>query len=322
MPEPRRGKKDGAAGAPAGRPVGLVLVYLGLGLISALVWVRVADVPRLPSWHLEMVTGAAPAPNQYRPLMPWLAEGVLRLFPGVGLTTAYLLLRAVFTGLALCAFDRFMRTWFSPAAAAAGALCLAAVLPFTYFRVVQESDSLNLLVFVLAFWALARERDNLLVPLVALGTLNRETTALIPAIYLLSRWGARPAREVAGRTVAVGAAWIAVYGALRLGYGGRDYYCDVVMLWRNIASWVPTAHVVLLFGAMWVLAIVGARRAPVLLRRSLWLLPPYLILHYVVAMVHEVRLFLPFAPVVIPLSWLVLFPEAKATAGKADRSGS
>lgn len=291
--------------------VGPVLVYLGVGMVSALVWMRIADLPRLPSWHLEMIRGYAPAPNQYRPLTPWLAEGLRWLLPGDNVYPAYLLLRGAMTGLGLLLFDRYLRVWFSAGAAAAGALCLAAILPFTYFRVVQESDPINLLVFVLAFWALAAERDGWLFPLVAVGTLNRETTALIPALYLVARWGQRRGLEVAGRTAALGATWAVVYGAMLAAYGVREYYCEVVMWRLNLSSWAPTVHVLLLFGVMWALAFAGAKRGPRMLARALWLLPPYVMLHYVVAMVREVRLFLPFAPVIIPLSWWVLFPEAR-----------
>ncbi len=296
---------------PAAHRVSLLLLYLGLGLISALVWVRIANLPELPSWHADMITGSAPAPNQYRPLTPWLAEGLRRVLPGRNLFLAYMLLRALLTGLALFFFDRYMRVWFRTGAAAAGALMLAAIIPFTYLHVVQESDPLNLLVFVLAFWAMAVDRDSVLVPLVAVGTLNRETTALIPAVYLLARWGQRPAKEAVGRAVAVGFAWAAVYLGLLVAYGRRPYYCDVIMWDLNVASWGPTISVLLIFGVLWVLVVIGARGGPLLLRRALWLLPVYVALHYVVAMVNEVRLFLPFAPVVIPLSWWWLFPESR-----------
>lgn len=309
--------------------VGIIFVYLGIGAVSALVWGHLANLPVLPSWHAEMVGGSAPAPNQYRPLTPWLAHLLMLLMPGggliadylrqlygvprevMGVVAAYITLRGVTTALTLIAFDRYLRTWFSPAAAAAGSLALAAILPFTYLRVVQESDPINLLVFTLAFWALAKERDPLLIPLVFVGAFNRETVALIPALYFAARLGRRPLPEVLRRTAAIAAAWAVAYIPLvYLLYGRREYYCDVVMLSSNLSSWPPTARVVLLFGALWVLAVMAARRAPLLLRRALWLLPPYLILHYVVALVLEVRLFLPYAPVIIPLAWWILFPEA------------
>jgi hypothetical protein len=186
--------------------------------------------------------------------------------------------------------------------------------------VVQESDPINLLVFVLAFWAIARERDLALIPLVAVGTLNRETTAMIPVVYLLARWGERPVREIAWKTAAIGGAWVAVYGGLRLGYGHQSYYCDWLMWSLNWSAWVPTVRVLLVFGALWALAFLGASRGgPAMLRRALWLVPPYVALHYVVARVEEVRLFLPLAPVLIPLSLWVLLPETRSNKRETNK---
>ncbi len=273
-----------------------------------------ANLQALPQWHVDMITGCAPAPNQFRPLTPWLAEGIRLVIPGQSLFYAYMLLRGIVTGVGLFAFDRYLRAWFTPAAAAAGALALAAIIPFTYYRVVQESDPLNLLVIVLAFLFLARGRDLWLLPLVLVGTLNRETTAMIPAVYLLARWREQPARQVIWRTALLAACWAAVYFGLVALYRWRAYYCETVMWPRNTAAFLPTLQVIMVYGALWVLAVLGAKRGPLMLRRAIWLVPPYIALHYVIAMVNEVRLFLPLAPIVIPLSWFVLFPEARLTA--------
>jgi hypothetical protein len=302
----------------AAREIWLFFLYLGLGLASGFIWARSADLPRLPSWHLEMVTGQAAAPNQYRPLTPWLAEGLRQLLPGGDLYLAYVLLRSLVTGLALFFFDRYLRVWFRPGAAAAGALALAAILPFTYLRVIQESDPINLLIFVLAFHALATDQDQRLLPLILLGTLNRETTALLPAVYFLARLGQRPLRQVLPRSLLQTLCWIAVYGGLRLLYGPRDYYCPVIMWDRNTETYQPTLQVVLLYGVIWGAAVLGARPGPLVLRRALLLLPLYLVLHYIVAMCNETRLFLPYAPVLIPLAWWILFPESRCEERSAS----
>jgi len=299
--------------------VAFLLLYLGLGATIALVWTRITDFRTLPSWHMDMLGGTAPAPNQYRPLTPYLAEAIRTVLPDQSVYTAYLILRGAVTGVALFVFDRYLRTWFTGSAAAAGAFCLAAVIPFTFFRVVQESDPTNLLVFVLAFWALALGRDLLLIPLVLLGTLNRETVAMIPALYLTIRWGREQPRQLAWRTLALGASWAAVYGGLLLHYGRRGYYCDVVMLPQNLASLSPTVLLFLMFGGVWVFACMARRTAPEMLRRALWLVPPFLVLHYVIAMVNEVRLFLPLAPILIPLAWWVLFPNDRVAPAGARR---
>jgi hypothetical protein len=288
--------------------IGLPFLYIGLGIASALLWTRIADLASFPRWHAEMIGGRALAPSQYRPLTSWIAEVFRLMLRTSYIPLPYFIVRALFTSLALICFDRYMRTWFSAGASAAGALCLAAILPFTYFRVIQESDTLNLLIFVLGFWAIAARRDVLLIPIMLIGTLNRETTAMIPAIYFLARWRYVPTKRLLGWTAFLILCWVAVYGGLRVFYGDRGYYTDVVMLSRNLRNVLPTVNVLLMFGAVWVLAFFALRKAPPMLRRTIWLLPPFITLHYIVAIVTEVRLFLPFAPVLIPLAWWVLFP--------------
>jgi hypothetical protein len=283
-------------------PLPLLFLYLGLASAGALLWVRSADVLYLSTWHADLLHGVGPAPNQYRPLTIWVAEAMRRLVANGDLTSAYVFVRALFTALALFCFDRYLRVWFSRPAAVAGALFLAAIIPFTYWRVLQESDPINLVIFVLAFWAIAVRRDAWLVPLVLVGTLNRETTAMIPALYLVVRWRRDPTGRVLGMALALAACWLLVYGGVRIGYGHRANYAEVVMLARNFTSLRPTVHAVLFYGAAWVLAASAWRDGPDMLRRALWLVPPFIALHYVVARPEEVRLFLPLAPIVIPLA--------------------
>ncbi len=291
-----------------GETFALIMLYVGLGIASAFVWTRIADLRSFPTWHAEMINATAPAPNQYRPLTPWIAELIRLLLRTSYIPLPYFIVRAAFTALSLFFFDRYLRTWFRPGAAAAGALALAAILPFTYFKVIQESDTFNLLIFILALRAIALERDRLLIPLILIGTVNRETTLMIPAIYFLARWKTEPLGRLIVRSLLLVGCWIIVYGSIRMAYGARPYYCEVFTLRRNLRTWFPTLHLVVLYGALWVIAFVGAKRGPTMLRRALRLLPPYIVLHYFVAIVTEVRLFLPFAPIVIPLAWFAIFP--------------
>jgi hypothetical protein len=311
MPEPANSSRprEGSPRSLLATDTYLALLYFGLGLAIAFVWQRIVDRHGLPSWHLDMISGHAPAPNQYRPLTPFLAEAVRRLLPDQDLETAYLVLRGALTGVTLVAFERYLRVWFLPAAAAAGTLLLAAIIPFTFMQVVQESDPLNLLIFVLAYWALAVGRDLWLIPLVVVGTLNRETIAMIPVAYLVVRYGWEPCTRVLARAAILGTCWASTYGGLLLHYGRRAYYCDAVMFSHNVGSLSPTLFPLLLFGPVWGMAVLARRDAPAMLRRSLWLVPPFILLHYVVAVVEEVRLFLPLAPILIPLAWFRLFPE-------------
>ncbi len=311
----------------------LLLLYLGLGVGSALLWhylmtsglkyvdlLKQFQVPLnadafLDTWHDKMLAGQAAAPNQYRVLTPWLVQYLVQPLHLTGtIYGAYAVLRGLFVALTLWCFDRYLRTWFSRSAAAAGALCLAAVIPFTYFAVIQESDPLNLLVIVLGFLAIARKHDAWLFPLMLVGTLNRETTLLLPAVYFLARWKEEASGKVILRTVLLAACWAVVFAGLRLRYGHHANYTEQIMWGQNVASALPTLRAFIFLGVLWILPWLAPKDTPVLLRRTLWLVPPFVALHYIVAVVQEVRLFLPLAPILIPLSWWVLFPEARTEA--------
>jgi hypothetical protein len=71
---------------------------------------------------------------------------------------------------------------------------------------------------------------------------------MLPAVYLLGNVGVKPLREVARKTAVLGLCWCLVYGGLRLFYGHRSYYCDVIMWKNNLSSWYPSIQVLLLFG--------------------------------------------------------------------------
>jgi hypothetical protein len=107
------------------------------------------------------------------------------------------------------------------------------------------------------------------------------------------------------RTAALAASWVAVYGGLLLHYGWRRYYCDVYMLPTNLTSVEP----ILVFGAIWVLAFMARRQGPEMLQRCLWVVPFFVLLQYTVAIAWETRLYLPLAPILIPLAWTILFPR-------------
>lgn len=291
----------------------LLMLYGLLGLAVTYIWLRLPNMDHLPGWHAKMIGGTAAAPNQYRMLTPWIIEALCSAF-SVPLQRAYFIERALVTGATLFVFDRYLRTWFSAAASLAGTALLAAAIGFTSLQFgVQEADPINLMVVVLAFLAIARGKDWWLVPLMVLGTLNRETIAMIPAVYLLARWGSLPRKNVVSFTLVLGVLWLVTYGGLRLWFGHRDYYCDVFQLEWNLTAtalhpWTPMQSVLMVFGGLWFLPIEGRKFAPPLIRRGLWLVPPFLLLHLVVARVDEARLFLPLATILVPLSLWALLP--------------
>jgi hypothetical protein len=288
--------------------LGFYYLYLGLALASVVVRTRLLEVANLPAWHAQMVAGGAKAPNQYRIFTPFVVEGLRRAF-GLGVVDAYAAQRFFWTLCSLCLCHMFLRGYLSSTAAGLGSVVLAATLPFTYQGFIQETDAANLAAFLGALLLMQRRRDVHLLWLVPLATLNRETVAVIPVIYALVRAGDKPVRRAVLLTLLQLAAFFAVYAGLRAIYGQREYYCALLTIPVNFFDLLPTEHLILLYGPMWVLALVGWRSKPLLLRRALLVLAPFIALHYVIALVYEPRLFLPFAPVVIAMALLTIVPD-------------
>src|SRR5205823_2382070 len=96
-------------GARVAPRVWLLLLWLALAVVQAAVHDQLVDTPlegmRL-ELHRQTVELRAPAPAQYRVLLPFAAAGLMRL--GVPFRIAYLLLQVAFTWLTAVLFHHLL----------------------------------------------------------------------------------------------------------------------------------------------------------------------------------------------------------------------
>lgn len=297
----------------------LVLVYLGLTLAAAWTF-HILDrglwegTDLAASIHQRIVTGEAGYPEQYRPLVPLLCEGMVRA--GLPVQHAYLLQRLVCWFLAVLLFHLYLRHWLREELCFAGGAILAGLLPFsTLGQGFQPTDPLNLLLFVLSYWLLLLRREAWVVAVVAVGMLNRETiglVALLAALVRLDEW-----RTVAYWRLVLSLTVVAtaVLVGLHLGYGPREASVALVTPILNVPENLTRAgslRPLVLYGWLWVLAGSGLRDQPPFLRRGVILIPVFFLVYLCVGLLGETRYFLPLAPVVIPLALRRLFPATEA----------
>jgi hypothetical protein len=310
-----------------GEPVWVVLGAGSLSLAATLVAATLrgqfatAGQVEIFRMHSAIIGGGMLAPNQYRILTPYLAEALHRL--GLSLGASYDAIRFVAMFLAMVAFYIYARRWLSGPLAGLSLLVLTAILPFAYLVESQDLESIELLVFTLGLWAIRDGRDAMLVPLVLVGTLNKETAGLLIAFWAVNRLGISVWPVLGGVRVtpnggwprvavtgaALVAAWTLPYVGLRLAFGLREYYTDFVMLGHNLVDLRSYLYPLLLFGPLWYLAVRRASRAPAFLRRCLLVIPLYFALCWLLAAPSEVRLFLILAPIILPLAAMEM--EAK-----------
>jgi hypothetical protein len=283
--------------------------------------------------HNHLVAGTVGDPYRYRILVPFLAEGATRallpfLAPRAAFTLAYAAydLAAAFFLLAMLFW--WVRTWFTTEQALVGVLFVGATIPIALQdHAFQPWSLLEAGLFPAAFLAFHRERYWLLAFLVVVAALNKETAVFIP-LALLAAVGAQDTTSERSRSwkpvVLSGGlllVWAAVFGGLRIVLGYSSFVTRVPrVLAGNLMPdnlVLTLVNATLFLGGFWLLALLGFRYAPPLIRRLSLLVPIYLASVAVWGVWYEVRMLMPLYSVLVPLglSYLYLRPPSGSPAG-------
>jgi len=282
----------------------------------------------LAQWHQSMLAGSAFTPNQFRVLSFLLPEAIHRML-GFSLVFSYLAQRFLVLALLLCLLHRYLRQWLDDAQAMAGTLLFAAIQPVTGMDMIQPAEPLNVLLFILGFWAIHRGRLLPLAAVLVLGTLNKESIAFLVPCYLLFNWGRKPRQTLLMETAMLTALFAVVWSVVRLYYNQLygvplgiyepqfDYNMQILLIpafveaWnvlRHGNLWVARPYLALwLYGVLWVLPFLRFREKPLFFRRLMPIIPVFLLAHLFVGRFDETRLFLPLFPLLIPMGFLTLF---------------
>lgn len=293
------------------RPGAAALVGL-LGVIAAVGWSNTLNSQRLLGWHSEIVAGTAPAPDQYRVLTPMLAHALVCLIGPTSVPELIMSTRVVYLFVHFAAFTvagfffvAFCRRYLSLSGSLLSCALLLGLCAVANLRgQIQVTDPMNLMFLTMGLWAIDRRSLVALPAAMALGAINRESILVLMGYYVLMEWP-RPKRAVLLTALLVTVAWAAAYGAVRAAYGMRAYSVDLVMLHYNLAGFWQWALPLLLMAPLAVAALqrpVSAWPGP--LRRATLVIPPWMLLHLVVARLEEVRLIIPLLPILIPLAVL------------------
>jgi len=310
----------------------LFSLYAGLATVSVIVNAKLRNVQfdsglvnwgrqfadGLADWHATIISGQALAPLQYRILTPYLAEGLHRA--GASLTLSYDIVRWAALLLSLCILHLYLRRWFSSALSTLGVVILAGILPLTYLVQFQYLDPLELLTFVIGFYAIRERRIGLLMVTVLVGTLNKESAILLPIAWAAVTWGTLPRSQFIAAAGALLSAWLLPWLGLRAAFGNRPYYTDFIMVSDNLFRPESYALPALLFGPLWILAFRGLRRGPRFLRMSALIIPLHVAVNFAVGIPDETRLFIALAPIIIPLALLPLQEFLREAAGPQEES--
>ena len=277
-----------------------------------LAYVEAYQVPR----HLALLSGTAGNPWQYRVFSAWMVEAVHHAFDLLhvphSLIAACL---AVRVGQETLMFAVAWVYWRALGVAAHPALVGIAILGWSvsyanYGSDFQFNTYFDVLFYLLAGLAVVRGRWMWIVPITLLAALNRETSGFIPLLPLAAAW--REAPEVRARAIRVTAISLAVYAvvfvALRWAYGHQELIVpyghrpglDLLSYnLRRARTWVQLGGTLSIVP---ILSLLTYRSWPRTLRAFGWLLvPAWVAIHWVIAVMAETRLLLvPMALVLVP----------------------
>jgi len=306
----------------------VVACALLLSLITAFNQVKAQGL----SWQEEhyqarleaVVAGEAPSPFQYRILSDSLTVAVYRLFERVGMPrpvgVAFVSIRVTQNLLLfLLAIAYYRRLGLSIYLGILGISALA----WGMMQGNLESDLAidtytDLILYLWAGLTIVTGRVLWIVPITVLGTLNRETSGLVPVLLVAAYLpphaadSRRPALGP-GRVLSIAAVSLAAYGlifaGLRLYFGPREWVVHPTgaapglgMLWHNLSDAGTWVNLVGTLGLIPLLAVVSWRAWRWPLGAFFWaMVPAWLLIHLCFGPLAETRLVLvPLAMAFIP----------------------
>lgn len=261
--------------------------------------------------HKMVISGTAKKPIQYRVLTYYLVEGAHRI-TGMSIWRLDLVLRFIFTSLALAFMFKFLRRWFDFAVSAMGALIILAVLPVTYIDYThQPHDIPNLFFTILALGLIRDKKEAWMILLIPIAMLNRESFIFVLWAWFFYNYDRLPIKLFLGEFTLLALIALAIYFALPHYYGPRTNYVDIIQLKNNLnpamaLKWF--SRLVAFVGPLVVASLVRFKSKPLFLRRSLGYVAVFMVANFIVGMYQETRLFLPILPVLIPLGLAAIFP--------------
>jgi len=284
-------------------------LYLTIAVASGFSDLRMRAYPTYATdqYIPKVLDGSYGAPAIYRVLVPYSVKAASEA-TGISLGGTWLAMRLAWFFAAYLVLDRYLRTWFTPAAAVGGTLLVAATLPLTFTNSWAHPDhAAELALFTLGCLAVARKRDILFAVVLALAALNRETAGFLVLLYAAAAIG-DPRRVRMSLLFAV--EFAVVFAGLRLWRGFEHY--EYWQFAKNLVflKLLPEAYDpyyrsyayfgLVIFAPLALAAMCGLRRAPAFARRALWVALPFVATGLTISSIIESRIFTPLYPLLLP----------------------
>ncbi len=267
--------------------------------------------------HQKVLSGVAGNPWQYRILSDYLVEGVIQLFTHFKIPSpifaAFMSFRFVQNILIfIAAYVFYRKLGFSKGHTLAG----LAVLTWSMMNAYYDSDLqfntyFDILFYLAAGIIILKNRPLLLIPLMLLGSLNRETCGLIPFL-LIALYRPGQSKKMFGLYLSVFCVSMLIFGityfTLRYIYGPQvllapyGHVPGIDLLKYNMFRSITWIQLFSTLNLVPLLALLSYKHWNYTLRVFFWVVVPiWVVIHFLSSQVAESRVFLvPQALIFIP----------------------
>lgn len=277
----------------------------------------------------NLVAGTAPAPFQYRILLPWIV-GTLHDRHTLPIHT----LKGYCFGIEIvCTFALFVINWFylglffkEAKVKAFGMLLLMYALSITYlvpswlmFYYIYDIPSVCM--FSLGLYLLHQRKLFLFYALFIVATANRETSIFLIPTLLLTNWQ-RARTSSLTHCCVLTLLWIAIKMAI-----GSCYNLHSLFTWKLLCNLNTLLHPYYLFqtisslGLLWLVVLFGWRDVKVpFLRQVCMVAPLFFVGMMCVANVQEIRVYGELTPVFLPSAVVVMASALASIRGTSEQT--
>ncbi len=277
------------------------------------------EVPRHDirvSFHRSVVDGTAPYQLRYRVLVPYVAEGIMKvagqiLPPERSFRLTYMVLNFAALAIFFGSLLGLLHQWFGPGLAYFGLALSAVIIDFTFRHHSFHPWSFwEASLCALAMLWISRKHWSRLVPLSIAAAMIRETTALLPLGFLLAvlplnprHWRSAELRRREVR-VALGSifAWAATLAAVHAVVGYRPATFSIQTAIAGNLQDLRLALILnfLMAGPLLMLAARGVLRSAPVVRGMALAAIPYVCVLSVIGYWWEIRYWMAILPVLVP----------------------
>jgi len=272
--------------------------------------------------HTKIIDGTAESPYRYRILVPFVMEHLAKTLPqfipaNKRFLLSYLVYDITVVFFMLGLLFVYLRLWFPAEQSLIGVLFVSstmiAAMKNHYY---QPWSFLDASFFTLGLLAIFKKKYVGFAFLVVLATLNRATAIFLPLTYLLISINTDVSRKYRNtssllsrqdlfRFLVYFALWLTVFIGLRWILGQAGSVHTIRELWALNTTPARLLYALInnsiFLGLFWLFAVRGFGCAPIYVRKTVRIVPLYILVIAVYGVWHEVRLLMTLYPILVPL---------------------